>query len=191
VLAGLALVSYPLVVWRGLTGASPRVLALVLLLLIAPAALVRLRSRAAGPARGLAVLPLVTVALFGLAGMLDSLGLVLLVPVAVNATLLAVFGATLRRGALPMIERFARLQESELTPAETEWCRLWTVLWCAFFAANGATAALLAWLAPLAWWSLYNGLLAYVLIGALLLGEWILRVRRFPRARRPAGEEPR
>ena len=61
------------------------------------------------------------------------------------------------------------------------WCRMWTWIWCTFFVINGSIATALALLAPLDWWALYNGLIAYALIGALLLGEWLLRRRRFPR----------
>src|SRR6185436_7648546 len=56
-------------------------------------------------------------------------------------------------------------------------------IWCLFFALNGSTALLLALAAPLAWWTLYNGLIAYLLIGALFATEWILRRRRFRTAR--------
>jgi len=184
VLAALAMIAYPLLVWRGLAHASPRAMALGLLCVLVPAVLIRLRSRPHGPLRGLAFLPLVTMGSLVLASLLDSLGFVLLVPVAVNATLLAVFGSSLRSGSTPVIERFARLQESSLEAAQLEWCRRWTVIWCLFFVANGSIAALLAWLAPLSWWAFYNGFLAYVLIGTLLVGEWALRIRRFPRGER-------
>jgi len=177
-LAGLALLAYPLLVWGGLASASPRRVALCLAAALVPAVLARRRGTSVG---GLAFLPLVTLGLLTLAGWLDHLGLVLVVPVAVNATLLAVFGLSLRPGARPLIESFARLEEPELTEAQRAWCRLWTLVWCAFFVLNGATAALLAWLAPLSWWALYTGGLAYGAIGALIGLERLLRARRFPR----------
>jgi len=80
-----------------------------------------------------------------------------------------------------MIERFARLQVQDLSAAELGWCRRWTFIWCAFFTANGLAALALALAAPLAWWTLYNGLLAYGLIGLLCAGEYVLRKRRFGR----------
>jgi uncharacterized membrane protein len=197
-LSGIALVAYPLLVWFGLAHGSPRHLALLLLCVLLPAVALRLRgSRRAAPSadtlagglpagsprgdglRGMALLPLVTVAALVLAAVLDARGWVLAVPVVINALLLLGFAATLRRGALPMIERFARLQVPELSPEQQAWCRTWTVIWCAFFVLNGGTALLLALAAPLAWWTLYNGLVAYALIGALLATEWLLRRRRF------------
>jgi uncharacterized membrane protein len=190
--AGAAMVAYPALVWYGLTHGTPRFAALLLLGVLLPAAALRLRGARGGGLRGMALLPLVTIAALILAAILDEQGFVLAVPVAMNGVLLLGFAATLRRGSVPMIERFARLQVAELTPPQQAWCRHWTVIWCAFFVLNGATALLLALVAPLAWWTLYNGLLAYALIGILLLTEWLLRRRRFgPELRPPdAGDSP-
>lgn len=177
-LAAIALIAYPWLVWRGLRAGSLRAVALGVALVIAPAVILRLRAR--GDA-GLALLPLLTATLLLIAAVLESRGLVLLVPIAINAVLGVAFGATLlRAGARPMIERFARLQEPELDQEKVAWCRTWTWIWCGFFAINGSVAALLAGLAPVAWWALYTGLVSYALIGALLALEWVLRVRRFP-----------
>jgi uncharacterized membrane protein len=104
---------------------------------------------------------------------------VLFVPVLISASLLVTFGVTLRAGATPMIERFARLQEPRLSDAELRWCRGVTEIWCLFFAVNGAIALALALAAPAAWWALYTGGLAYVLIGLLVAGEYVARKHRF------------
>ena len=106
---------------------------------------------------------------------------------AANAVLLLSFGATLRRGSTPMIERFARLQEPDLSLPKQAWCRTWTKIWCAFFIANGAIAAGLARYADVEAWAFYNGLLAYALIGSLLALEWTLRRARFRDAPRRDG----
>lgn len=183
VLAGAAFVAYPVLIWIGLSRWSPRLLAVVLLGVLIPIVVLRWRSGEAGPSRramsGLAVLPLLTAAALIVAAVLDAGGSMLLVPVAVNAALLVAFGLTLRPASVPMIERFARLQRSELSAQQQAWCRLWTRIWCLFFVLNGATALVLAFAAPLAWWALYNGGLAYALIGLLLATEWVLRRRRF------------
>lgn len=188
-LAGVALLAYPVLVWLGLSSRSPRAIALILLCVLAPAAFLRLRTVAGRELRGLAAIPLASLASLALASWLDSLGFILAVPVAINAILLLTFGATLRAGARPMIERFARLQESSLSAEQLAWCRLWTCIWCLFFVVNGGLAAGLACLAPLSWWALYNGLVAYALIGSLLATEWLLRRRRFP-GLREAGDGP-
>ena len=181
VLLGLLLVGYPVLVWLGLTNQSPRSLALLLLCIMAPVAAFRLRRSRRAAMRGLAAAPLITVLGRGLSAALDAAGFLLVVPVAINAIFLAAFASSLRAGAMPMVERFARLQEDELSPEQQAWCRLWTIVWSVFFVANGTTALVLALAAPLAWWATYNGLIAYVLMGILFAVEWTVRRRRFSR----------
>ncbi|MEC7726399.1 MAG: hypothetical protein VYD05_12845 [Planctomycetota bacterium] len=181
VLAGVAMIAYPVIVWIGFSSGSPRGVAIILLSVMTPAML--LRSRSAAPTnrvRGLAAVPATILAVLLAAALMDGADYILVTPVAANAVLLASFGVTLRRRSMPMIERFARLQEATLSDQQRAWCRLWTKIWCAFFATNGATAALLAAYGDLAAWAFYNGLLAYALIGALFALEWTLRRRRFP-----------
>lgn len=95
-------------------------------------------------------------------------------PVLINAMLFAVFAASLRRGP-PVIERLARLRHPDLPPEGIRYTRRLTQIWAGFFVANGATAAILALWAPWGWWTAYNGGIAYVLIGLLMAGEWLLR----------------
>ena len=55
-----------------------------------------------------------------------------------------------------------------------------TQAWCLFFALNGVVALATALAASDEVWMLYNGLVAYGLIGAMFAGEWLIRrhVRR-------------
>jgi len=180
ILAAVAMVAYPAVVWQGLATGSPRQVAIVLLAVMTPAMLLKTRgSRTGARVRGLAAVPATILAVLLAAAVLDGGGLILLTPVAANAVLLLSFGLTLRRGSTPMIERFARLQEPDLSPPKQAWCRTWTKVWCGFFVANGAIAAWLERYADLESWAFYNGLLAYALIGSLLALEWLLRRARF------------
>jgi len=180
------MIAYPVVVWLGLSSGSPRHVATLLLALMVPATLLRRRASGdRGRVRSLAVVPATILGVLLVAALLDDGELILATPAATNAVLLASFGATLRRGSAPMIERFARLQGPELDDAKQAWCRLWTRLWCGFFVANGATAAWLALAGDLEAWAFFNGLVAYALIGCMLALEWSLRRARFPRARSP------
>ncbi|MFF7707616.1 hypothetical protein [Pseudomonas sp. NPDC007930] len=97
-------------------------------------------------------------------------------PVLISAALLAVFGLSLVRG-MPMVERLARLREPKLPPQAVRYTRRVTQVWCLFFLGNGLAAAALAAWAPLAWWTLYTGVIAYALMGLLFAGEWLLRQR--------------
>ena len=48
-------------------------------------------------------------------------------------------------------------------------------------AFNGALAAFTIWHGDLALWSLYNGLISYGLMGALMAGEYLVRRRLMKR----------
>jgi uncharacterized membrane protein len=97
-----------------------------------------------------------------------------LYPTLVNAGLLAAFAATLNGGPT-MIEKFARLRHAELSARQVQHTRRMTQIWCAFFAVNGGVSAYLALSGSRAAWALYNGVLAYLLIGALIVGEIVWR----------------
>jgi len=88
----------------------------------------------------------------------------------VNLGLLVAFGATLAHGP-SMIEKFARMSNPELGEHAVRYTRRVTQMWCVFFTLNGAFSAYTALFWTRAAWSLYNGLIAYVLIGVLLVGE--------------------
>jgi uncharacterized membrane protein len=97
-----------------------------------------------------------------------------LYPSLVNLGLLIAFGATLVRGP-SMIEKFARLGNPNLPPGAVRHTRRVTQVWCVFFLLNGAFSAYTALYWSRASWSLYNGAIAYVLIGVLLIAEVIWR----------------
>ena len=96
-------------------------------------------------------------------------------PVAVNAAWLVFFAASLSGESV--IEKLARLKEPDLPAAGRRYCRWLTLVWCAFFVLNGLIAFDSAVNRTEDWWALYNGLIAYVLIGCLFAGEWLIRLR--------------
>ena len=191
VLAAATMIAYPAFVWLGLSSGSPRQVAIILLALMTPACLLRRSKRERGQGVALVAVPITILGLLVVSAVFDGADFIRATPVAANVVLLISFCATLRRGSVPMIERFARLQEPDLDEPKQAWCRAWTKIWCAFFVANGAVALALAALADLRTWALYNGGIAYALIGALFALEWLLRRRRFPdlRARRAAEQD--
>jgi uncharacterized membrane protein len=173
----ILIAGYPAAVYFGLLHLSARSVGLLLLGLLLPGLVYRLRSAPAGQLWALAKLPLAVLALVVLAALFDDRRFVLALPVLINLLLLAGFLSSLR--STPMIERFARLQKAELTDAQVRYCRRVTHVWCAFFACNAALSLLLACFASLATWALYTGLIAYVLIGALGASEYVVRKARF------------
>jgi len=164
--------AYPLLILVGLgREVPPRQLALLLLVL----GLLRLWAGGRGPVRvrGLAAAAL---ALAAGSALLDHRLPLKLYPVLVNATLLGVFGASLLRGP-PLVERLARLTEPDLPPQGVAYTRRVTQVWCGFFVVNGSLALATALWASERTWALYNGGIAYVAMGALMGGEWLLRQR--------------
>lgn len=99
-------------------------------------------------------------------------------PVIVNTSLFAVFGLSLL-SQRTVIERFAVLQrKGEPLPEEgVRYTRGLTKLWMLFFAANGAAATATCVCGNLNIWTLYNGVVSYVLIGLFLGGEYLYRTK--------------
>jgi uncharacterized membrane protein len=170
ILLPLAGVLYPFVVYFGTDRVSPPLLALLLgaIWLIRAPALLRQPG-----GRWMVLAALAYCVLLAVSGASSVLRWY---PALISALLLTVFALSLRYGP-PMVERFARLREPHLEPAGVRYTRTLTWVWIGFFIFNaGMSAALTLW-APLTWWTLYNGLLAYLLMAALLGGEWLLRQR--------------
>jgi uncharacterized membrane protein len=189
ILGAVFTVAYPLVVYVGLQRWPPHVLGLALLGLFGVLfVLRRLSRRGAGAEPGDRTngwasgwpdaLPLLAAGLLLLGVLLRQGMFVKAVPVLVSGGLLTVFGLSLR-GPCSLVERFARRQDPELTPAKVRYCRQVTVVWCWFFVLNIAITLGLAVAAPLSWWTLYTGVVAYVLIGGLFTAEYVVRKARF------------
>lgn len=97
-------------------------------------------------------------------------------PVLISAFMLALFASSLVFGQ-PLAERLARLREPDLPAVAIAYTRKVTEVWCLFFLGNGLVAGALTLWAPLSWWTLYTGLIAYGLMATLFASEWIIRQR--------------
>jgi uncharacterized membrane protein len=97
-------------------------------------------------------------------------------PICVNLGLLAVFGQSLWRGPT-VVERLAALQQGPLDPAAVRYTRTVTKAWCVFFTVNAALSLATALAASERMWALYNGGVAYGLMGLMFAGEWLIRRR--------------
>ena len=102
--------------------------------------------------------------------------LLLLYPVVVNVVMLAVFGGSLW-STMPIIERLARLQEPNLPLQAVRYTRRVTQVWSGFFIVNGSVALFTVAYGDMALWTLWNGMIAYLLMGTLMAGEWLIRRR--------------
>jgi len=97
-----------------------------------------------------------------------------LYPVFVNAALLIIFAHSLIYPP-SIIERFARLRDPDLPAQAIAYTRRVTQVWFVFFAFNGAFALMTALWASPAIWTLYNGVIAYLMMGFLFAGEYVVR----------------
>jgi uncharacterized membrane protein len=160
---------YPLAVWLGPGQIEPRFVAGLLVL----AGWTQLHALKIGGAAGRWWLGGMLL-LFILAVWSNGWFPLKLYPVLVNLALLGVFAYSL---IFPpsMIERFARIREPDLPAEAIGYTRRVTRVWCVFFFVNGAFAFITALWASPAIWTLYNGLIAYLMMGLLFGGEYFTR----------------
>jgi len=173
-------IAYPVLIFVSLRWLEPREVAFVVLSL-AGLRFFMARSGAAIAFAKAVWIPAVAAAVvaIGTAIWNDPIGL-LIAPSLINLALLATFGSSLWTDT-PMVERFARSQIEDLSDAEVRYCRRVTQVWCGFFIANGSTALYLALIRDIESWTLFTGLISYVLIGTLFGLEYVYRHWRFRR----------
>lgn len=97
-------------------------------------------------------------------------------PVLISFGLFAIFASSLFYPP-PIVERLARLQHPELPEQGVIYTRRVTQVWCAFFMINGCIAFITAVACSFAFWSLYNGLISYLLMGLLMAIEYLVRIK--------------
>lgn len=120
---------------------------------------------------GIGVLLLATIA-----ACTDSLLMIKLYPVLVNALMLLLFVSSLIYPP-SAIERLARLQEPDLDAFGVAYTRRITQVWVVFFVLNLTAALYTALFCSERVWALYNGMIAYLLMGVLFAAEYLVRRR--------------
>lgn len=177
-LTAALLLVYPLAVWFGLTYLPPGMLAGLLCLLLLLRLVLKRQQLSA------MALPLFAgIALCAGSLLAKRQDWLLYYPIVINLTMLGVFGQSLLRGP-SMVERLARLGEPDLPDEAIPYLRRITVLWCLLFVVNGGMAFYTAQFTSLEIWTLYNGLIAYLLMGLLAGGEWLYRTLVLKKGRR-------
>ena len=162
-------ISYPFAVFFALKwGYSPKLLSLILIL----AALFQFNAQKIKLLRN----TFIVCSILLVSGLLlyDDEIFLKLYPVLISASLLAVFAFSLKFPP-SVIERFARIKNSDLPQDAIAYCRKVTLVWCCFFTLNASIALYTISLSAKAW-MLYNGLISYVLIGLLMAGEFGYRI---------------
>ena len=162
---------YPFVVYFGTKYLEPWKIAGLLVILLG----IRLMASAAVKHWSSPLL-LVGVLYFGFAIWSDELLTLRFYPVIANAAVLLLFSWTLYSPP-SLVERIARMQHPDLPPEGVVYTRRVTQIWCVFFIINGSLALVTALWGSFEIWSLYNGLIAYLLMGILFAGEYMVRMR--------------
>ena len=172
-LLSLLAIAYPLGVFFGLQFMEPRLVGLLLAGLFGLRILFS-RDRLSQTVRPL--LPVMVLAMLcsAVAFVLNSHASLRITPALINFASMMVFAITLWKGP-PMIERFARLTDPDLNDKAVAYTRVVTKAWCLFFFINGCIATYTAFYSSLEVWTLYNGLIAYGLMGAFFAVEFLVR----------------
>lgn len=172
---GLAVIGWPFAVWLALSYPHLHIL-LPLLALCFVLRLAALRGKTGVLSRAAQTLAGMGIILTLASVWLREARLLLWYPLVVNSVMLALFGGSLF-SRMPLIERLARWRESALSPAAVRYTRRVTQVWCGFFIINGAVSLWTCLHGNVHIWTLWNGMLSYMLMGALFAGEWLVRQR--------------
>ena len=169
IVTGILLLGYPLAVYFGLNYLPAGTIAMVLCFILILRLLIQKQQVKA------MILPIIVgIGLTAASFIAKRHDWLLYYPVVINLSMLMLFVYSLKLGP-SMIERLARLKEPDLPDEAIPYLKKVTQIWCGLFVFNGSVALYTAHYASLEIWTLYNGLIAYLLIGSLLGGEWLYR----------------
>ncbi len=168
---GLLTLSYPFAVYYGINYLEPwKIAAILVVLLVIRLLISRSVKHWSAP------LMLVGIGFCGIAIWSNQLLTLRFYPVLMNLTSLLIFSWSLWSPP-SLIERLARIQHPDLPPEGVSYTRKVTQVWCGFFVVNGGIALFTALWGSFELWSLYNGLISYLLMGILFAGEYLVRIR--------------
>jgi uncharacterized membrane protein len=100
-------------------------------------------------------------------------------PVLMSLGIGALFGFTLFYPP-SLIERFARIREPDLPLEKIHHCRRVTIVWTVFSLFNASIAGWASLWGSIELWSLWTGLISYIVMGVLFVGEFVVRSRLKP-----------
>ena len=166
----LASIAYPFVVYWGLSQELHAWLLVVLVALLASRVYMAKQTQERWVVLALTVVVLLVAWFVGYEKGLK------LYPVMINLSFLTFFGLSLFT-EMPIVERIARIRGPALPPHAVAYTRRVTQAWCVFFAINGFISLLTVFANNERIWLLYNGLISYLLIAMMMLGEWLIRRR--------------
>lgn len=96
-------------------------------------------------------------------------------PIIMNALFFAVFFYSWCYPPTVITQIAQRITKQPLSDTAINYTQKVTLMWCGFFVFNGLIALWTTFFGNLVQWTLYNGFISYLLMGALFLGEMITR----------------
>ena len=187
VILSVLLLGYPLFVFFGLQYLEVRYIGLVILAVVVLRLVVFRKMASWDRVKPLLPLTLASSVLCVFIVIFNDPILIKLNPVLISLVMLISFGSSLFRPP-SMIERFARLSDANLPDQAIPYTRNVTKIWCLFFFMNGTIAAYTAWFSSMEIWTLYNGLIAYLLMGLIFLVEFLVRIKKKRHFENPLNE---
>lgn len=165
---------YPFAVYIGLNNLTPGVLATILIALL----LIRIFLVRSNLKKLPWLIPasILGVAAIGVSALTNSTMGFKLYPLAINFAMLMVFAYSYVKPPT-VIETFARLTEKNMTPQAIQYTAKVTLIWCFFFIGNGLVSLYTALFTSLDIWMIYNGFISYILMGSLMLVEYLVRLK--------------
>jgi len=171
IILGSVFVFYPLIVFFGLQWVEPAYIALALVCI---AGLRFYNTKATTNIPFIKVAGINIIILLMLSFFSNSSFLLKLYPVVMSLSFLSIFVYSIIKP--PTVITLIAGARDKLTVNAVEYTKKVTKVWCVFFLFNGVIAFITIFLSDEIW-ALYNGLISYVLMGVLFLGEWIVRKR--------------
>lgn len=168
-LAVLAIL-YPVLVYVGIGYFRPGVFGLLLAVIV----ILRLTGLSSEDRRQLLVPTTIAFVYAVAVALSDNATLLRFYPAMINAMMLLAFGRTLLDPP-SLIERALKARGTDIDEEGRIYVRHVTAVWCVFFAINGSIAIYTALYSSWQTWALYNGILAYIAMGALFCIELIVR----------------
>lgn len=163
--------AYPFLVYFGTQVLPPGSIAIALLGFIVLQSTVIAESPAQRSLLTVSAVAALIVVAIGMAAPLISLKAY---PILICLGLSVLFGHSLLRPPT-VIERIARLRQPDLNAAAIAYLRKVTMVWLCFFVVNAAISGVTAIWGSFEAWTLYNGLISYLLIGTIFAGELLVR----------------
>ncbi len=176
VIDAVIFVLYPLLVLVGMTYLGIRLTAVILLLFVGRRIIALLLANKA-ETRVVLYQAAAMGVIMGAAALSESPIALRAAPFFISLTFIFTFAISLR--TTPLIERFARMTDPELSEEEVQYCRNLTKVWVAVLSCNSMLVFGAAFVEDHVLWSILVGPVSYSVLGSVFVFEYPYRKYRF------------